>query len=64
MDTYSRIDGDREMTLRRLEKCECCGRKAELNEDGECASCKADLEYSIEDYMRSKKVKEHENRRN
>lgn len=36
------------------QECKCCGREAELNEDGECASCKADLEYSIDDYLRSK----------
>ena len=34
------------------EICECCGRKAELNEDGECPSCEADINYSIDDYMK------------
>jgi len=37
------------------EKCECCGREAELNDDGECPSCKADVEYSIEDYYKNAK---------
>jgi len=35
-------------------KCVCCGREAELNEDGECASCEADLTYSCEDFEKEK----------
>lgn len=36
--------------------CECCGREAELSEDGECESCEADCNNSIEDYERKEKV--------